>query len=343
MQMSAVSPQFRDGLLQFALACILATFALPAAAEVTYLLHDLGTFGGRYAAAKDVNSHGVIVGDYYPAGPFDTYAFYWDGEFHDLGPGSASAINDAGVIVGTSGGQAVSWNGGIRLTHGAGEAMDINNNGDIIGHDGDNPWLLPTGGSRVQLSGLGGENTAALGLNDNGLVVGYGDLPAYPRTTHAIVWVNGQPMDLGTFGGTYSYCSGVNNKGVVVGMAAASDPEHLYDIYHIFLWDGELHDLGLGSPSSINDNGVIAGRDGPFPFGAWAYDGVAFSALPALGVNTVPRSLNASGVIVGYSTTPEGEQHAVYWTPVPEPSTAAAMGALIAAMAVSQSRRRRIR
>ncbi len=322
---------------QLAVTLVVA-LAAPAAAEVTYLLHDLGTFGGRYAAAKDVNSHGVIVGNYYPAGPFDTYAFYWDGEFHDLGPGRASAINDAGVIVGTSGGQAVSWNGGIRLTHGAGEAMDINNNGDIIGHDGDNPWLLPAGGSRVQLSGLGGENTVALGLNDNGLVVGYGDLPAYPRTTHAIVWVNGQPMDLGTFGGTYSYCSGVNNKGVVVGMAATSDPEHLYDICHIFLWDGELHDLGPGIPSGINDAGTIIGRGGPFDF--WAYDGLQFSVLPALGVNTAPFSINASGVIVGYSVAPGREQHAVYWTPVPEPSTAAAMGALLAGFSLSRLRRR---
>lgn len=323
---------------QFAVTLVLA-LAAPAAAEVTYLLHDLGTFGGRYASAKDVNSHGVIVGDYYPAGPFDTYAFYWDGEFHDLGPGSASAINDAGVIAGYSGGQAVTWTGGIHTNLGAGKAIDINNNGDIVGHDGVNPWLLRAGSPKEVLSGLGGETTIAVALNDSGLIVGYAGLRTYPRTTHAVVWRDGQPTDLGTFGGTYSFCSGVNNKGVVVGMAAASDPEHLYDIYHIFLWDGELHDLGPGTPSGINDAGTIIGRGGPFDF--WAYDGLQFSVLPALGVNTAPFSINASGVIVGYSVAPGREQHAVYWTPVPEPPTAAAMGALIAAMAVSQSRRRR--
>src|SRR5438552_1219617 len=69
--------------------------------------YDLGTLGGSDSYAFGINDRGAVVGK--AATPSDGYhAFRWTHPhgMQDLGPGTASAINRNGDIVGSSGGHA---------------------------------------------------------------------------------------------------------------------------------------------------------------------------------------------------------------------------------------------
>ena len=108
---------------------------------------DLGSLddviGDPYASsrANGINENGQIVGS--SSKGFDQAAVVWEnGTMTELASlagenaSSASAINDAGTIVGTSGTAAVLWDNGSLLTiddSGFSTANDINNNGYVVG------------------------------------------------------------------------------------------------------------------------------------------------------------------------------------------------------------------
>ena len=97
------------------------------------------------------------------------------------------------------------------------------------------------------------------------------------NAVHAVVWKNGQILDLGTLGGSVSSALGMNEHGQVAGFAlnAIPDPVSIYDFLlfgsvngtqtRAFLWtDGVMQDLGtLGGPDAqsnfVNDQGQVAG------------------------------------------------------------------------------------
>jgi probable HAF family extracellular repeat protein len=79
---------------------------------------DLGALGAGYSDARGVNNRGWVVGESEQAGGGRTHAFLWrKGRMIDLGTligggggsSTASAVNDRGVIAGTSDGRAVIW------------------------------------------------------------------------------------------------------------------------------------------------------------------------------------------------------------------------------------------
>lgn len=92
----------------------------------------------------------------------------------------------------------------------------------------------------------------------------------------AVLFKDGQVIDLGTFGGPLSYSAAINNKGEVVGFALNSTPDS-FDLgsscetypmptqMHAFIWQKEvLRDLGtLGGTDScalfVNDRGQVTG------------------------------------------------------------------------------------
>jgi probable HAF family extracellular repeat protein len=138
----------------------------------------------------------------------------------------------------------------------------------------------------------GGGFSEALNVNDRGQIVGWGGTAT--GEMHAILWENGQPIDLGTLGGAMSRAWGINNRGQIVGESETATGD-----FHAFLWEdgqlidlaeagpfnrafsinhrtevvghfqfdavlwrrGTLTDLGIGAALAINDRGVIAGAD----------------------------------------------------------------------------------
>jgi len=160
---------------------------------------------------------------------------------HSLGfPGEALGINDAGVVVGGSRGHAFRWQNGVF--------KDL---GTIVG----------------------GTQSAANDINNNGMIVGWSLNSA--GDTRAIRWApDGKKRSLGTLGGRNSEATAINDFGVIVGWS-----ETLSGQRHAFKWENSV----------MTDLGTMGG--------AWsgAYD------------------INRGGAIVGYSEVPSGERHAFKW------------------------------
>jgi probable HAF family extracellular repeat protein len=65
-------------------------------------------------------------------------------------------------------------------------------------------------------------------INDNGVVTGISENGSIDPTTglpeyDAVVWKNGQIINLGTFGGNWSYANALNNEGEVAGQGPVND------------------------------------------------------------------------------------------------------------------------
>jgi probable HAF family extracellular repeat protein len=114
----------------------------------------------------------------------------------------------------------------------------------------------------------GDPDGAALGINDNGLAVGYsGNCGVFGVPLHALLWQNGTATDLGNLGGTMNnLATDINNQGQVVGQSDLSGDT----TFHAFLWQngGPMADLGTlpGDFSSfaaaINSKGQVVGFSG---------------------------------------------------------------------------------
>jgi len=161
-------------------------------------VRDLGTLGGAYSIAYDVNNGGRTVGTASNSSQQDR-AVLWDGlssvDLGNLSGGSwtaARGINDSG--------QVILWGKPSGSTQ---------NRATIWSGDPESP--------AVSLGTFGGAESWALGLNDNGFVVGYAD--EANGTSHAFVWDGTEMSDLGTLGGFYSAAYAINDQGIIVGYA----------------------------------------------------------------------------------------------------------------------------
>jgi len=132
------------------------------------------------------------------------------------------------------------------------------------------------------LPGVGVSQSAPNDINAKGVVAGVAfsggidpviGFPAF----HAVVWKNGQTIDLGTFGGTFSYANAINDQDQVAGFGLNTTPDS-FDLGDLcenfpmptqmraFIWqNGVKQDLGtLGGTDScalkVNQRGQAAGH-----------------------------------------------------------------------------------
>jgi probable HAF family extracellular repeat protein len=177
------------------------------------------------------------------------------------------------------------------------------------------------------LGDLGGSESYAFGINNNGVVTGRASLSF---TKYHAFRYDGTMHDLGTLGGTNSQGNAINDAGIIVGNSQIAGTNDL----HAFLFDATMHDLGtLGgtysSAESINSAGQVVGQSdlpGDSVNHAFLYTGTSgildLNALidpQSAWVLTDATGINDLGQIVG-SGTIGGQTHAFLATPVPEPS-----------------------
>lgn len=241
----------------------------------SYTMRELILPHGSSGFARGLNVNGAAAGSSGETHGTDVSAAVWDGGGRpsNIGrlPGGdfseAFGINDAGEVVGSSNTAGVSkpfrYNGSLtelELPSGddSGQANAINNAGTIVG------WTSGASGQHaVRWSDTGvlilpGKLGMALAVNANDEVAGSSQNGG---AEHAIVWRNGQAVDLGTLvGHTESRAIGINDAGHVVGYSRGSEGQHA------FLFDGTvLKDLGVlggtnySEASGINNKDVVVG------------------------------------------------------------------------------------
>ena len=192
----------------------------------------------------------------------------------------------------------------------------------------------------------GGDFAEALNVNDRGQIVGWGGTAT--GESHAILWEDGNVIDLGTLGGSSSRAWGINDRGQIVGesdtatgdthaflwqggemfdLAEAGNFNRAFAINHrpeivghyqldALLWrKGTLMPLGILSARDVNDRGVIAGSDstgGEFHAVLWrGGEVIDLGTLPG-GTGSEARSINNQGQVVGDSTV-DGTIRAFLW------------------------------
>lgn len=232
---------------------------------------------GKGVLPAAVNDSGVVVGSYNPPGTVGTSqqrAFSWSGgNLTDLGalsPGTicdashATGINNAGTIVGYScivipqpqppdiiTTHAVSWAGGSMtninqslpvpgIGSGPLAAYAINQAGDATGdafrYVGGAPVMLPQPGS-------GYSYWTGRGINEAGVVAGFGNFGSIASSNRAFLWRPGQPTpELLDGGNQGSEAHDINDDGIVVGNWDDAYPKAV-------LWRyGRLRELIIGVP-----------------------------------------------------------------------------------------------
>jgi probable HAF family extracellular repeat protein len=316
-------------------------FAQSCPTPSTYELTDLGTLGGNYSAALDINAAGQIVGSSALADN-SRQPFLWEnGHMIALGTfggtlGSTQTINASGQVAGQSfdaSGQRrpFLWSDGVMQDLGIsnGSAKGVTDSGDVVG------WAYGSGsymrawlyrnGSVTDLGTLGGSSSGTNAINNSGQIVGWSYTAEAPWF-HAVIWNAGSMTPVPTLGGTYSNVYGQNELGHVVGWSnVAGDASS-----HGYLYaDGVLTEMGtLGGANSlasgISDSGEIVGR-------AQVADGTDHAAKWVGGVaqdlnNLIPAGsgwelqyaagVNDFGKIVGWGQV-GGERHGFLLTPSP--------------------------
>jgi probable HAF family extracellular repeat protein len=236
----------------------------------------------------------------------------------DLGllPGAdyswASAINEAGDVVGGSGSRAVLWRDGAiidlgTLGGGFSAAQDVNENGEVVGYSGDADGGMRgfrwRDGAMVALDPLPGDTeSSASKINDRGEVLGSSGRP--DSLSRSVLWrPDGSMVDLAALTG-FQWVADLDDEGRFVG-AVSDDGMN----GHPALWyRGRTTRLseGYGSASAINDRGEIAGMYHGGTVGSFFWRRGRLAELPPLadlppGELMQAQALNNRGQVVGWA------------------------------------------
>lgn len=170
-----------------------------------------------------------------------------------------------------------------------------------------------TGTVPIDLGTLGGNWSAGLKINENGMVIGVSPTSVLGEV-HAFMWFERMMTDLGTLGGAYSFPYDLNNAGQIVGESQTSNGDS-----HAFLWySGQMTDLGtLGGTysyaSDINASGGIVGcstLEGDEIIHAVYWKNNSMMDLGALfDGDSCAYKINNRGQILGGFSTTDGDFH----------------------------------
>ena len=230
--------------------------------------------------------------------------------------GTATGLNDTGVIAGYRTNRAFIWNNGVSTDlallqnfAGAVAAHDINNANQVVGY-AELPGIY-AGITRAVVWSNGGiqdlgtlpddTHSSASSINNVGQVVGASSY-SYTTTgllrnpsTRGFLWINGVMTDIGSLdpNSTYTSASSINNVGQIVGSTVLPAKGAAPARVAAFVWNnGTMANLNLALgrdgcyANAINDAGQIAG----------SCDGQAFKLTPvAPGVDVGVRMVPASG------------------------------------------------
>lgn len=221
-------------------------------------MRAITTVGNEWNYAYDINQAGVIVG--FGRNNFNySYAdtgYIWVndqnvitiGNFGGNGTSFAKAINNLNQVVGC----ASSSDGGQKAF------LWKNTSGAL----GQNPQL-------TNLGTLGGKFSCAHDINNLGHIVGVSDLNNTSSNHHAVLWKNGQMVDLGTIGNVhdYSHAVAINDLGQIIG--DYDSQEDYRSVINHFIWEnGVMKDINslivdnrkivIGSFGGINNKGEIS-------------------------------------------------------------------------------------
>lgn len=273
---------------------------------------------GTDTRPRSINDQGVVVGNYQKLVVF---------------PGGEAEIPRPAIWPNLDG---IGSDIGVNPT-GDADAFGINDNQEIVGTQAGStvtPWSQQ-GTTVTNLPTLGGKTTEALGLNDNGVVVG--DAVRTNGNQQAVSWVNGKISSLGTLnGGTFGEALAVDDSGQAVG--AATPPGSPINLSHAVMFsNGKAIDLkvpgagqGGAHATAINSSGVIVGDDGVDPDLVDLGNGFVYRNGQATELNTLiaptpnvrlagATGINDAGDIVGLAvvTAPDGTETSVGYELVP--------------------------
>lgn len=292
-------------------------------------IQDLGNLsGGNEAGVTAINSAGAAVGfaangtlDQYSFGGWGTQAraFRWTPQ--------TQVMQDLGTLGGPD---AIPW-----LTNEKGQVAGQSNLNSIPNQ------ITTMCGAKVptvdaflwenekmnDLPGLGGICSAANGLNNNGVVVGFSY--ANGVSFHPVLWQKDEEgdytvKDLGSFGRPGGSANWINDAGEVVGSVltqAGFSRAFLWkndQLMDLGLLEGDTCDVALGINSKtqiIGNSGDCRGSSRPF---LWQ-NGSMYDLSTSFPFNYFTAAeasfINDAGEVAGNGTLPNGERHAYVLLP----------------------------
>ena len=194
---------------------------------------------------------------------------------------SATAVNNAGQVVGWSYGQTNGYSAFLITPTDTDLDSTVDQWSVDANADGANDLM-------TDLGTLSGTNSWARDINNNAQIVGESDTSDW--YTHAFMWQNGTMIDLGTLGGDDSSAAAINDSGQIVGYSINADGERRAFV----IIPADTDSDGTGDQWYVDDDG-----DGVNDL---MYD---LNDLLPSGFNirlTDARDININGEITGWGT-----------------------------------------